>query len=115
MITQAGTCDLEVEQGATFQRTFRVSLSGQFWDFTGYTFRGAIKLRPADASEVLALPNAWFSATSDGYITLTIDKMVTADLPAKQMTWAMRVIQPNTEEYPLLEGTFTVTPRRVNG
>lgn len=115
MITEPGPFDTEVEQGATYEKTFYVEVANAPFNFSGYTFAGAIKLRPEDEDQILTLTNSNFTAGALGYVTVYISKDVTATLPVKKLSWSMRCIQPDTKEFPLLAGVFEVKVRRVNG
>ena len=117
MITEPGAFDTEVESGATYEHTFYVEVSGQPFLFDGYDFLGAIKLRPSDATELYAmsLANGNFITGAPGYITVRIPKEDTATLPVKKLSWSMRCVQPDGDEFPLLAGVFNVKVRRVNG
>lgn len=117
MITEPGAFDTEVESGATYEHTFYVSIQGDPFIFDGYNFLGAIKARPTDTAEIysMSLANGNFVTGDPGYITVRIPKEDTADFPVKKLSWSMRCVQPDGDEFPLLAGVFNVKVRRVNG
>jgi hypothetical protein len=117
VINEPGQFDTSVEMGCAYEKTFIVTIAGVPFNFTGYNMVGAIKARPEDVLELLALSKAagHFTGDSTGHLTVAIPKASIETLSVKKLSWSMRLIQPDLRPFPLLAGVFEVTPRRVNG
>lgn len=115
MISKPGTYSIEVEQDAALERIFKVKLASGDVDLTGYDAVAAIKLRPTDTEALLELSvGAGLTINgSGGSITMRITRQQTKALPAKKLTWSLRIVEPDGDPYPLLEGSFTVKPQRA--
>lgn len=101
-----------VPQGATFTRTFTITIDGVAWDFTGYT--AAMMVRESFDSVLPALSLSdgdGIALNSSGEITVTITATQTEDLAAGSYVYDLEVTAPNGTITRLLPtAPFTVTP-----
>lgn len=103
-----------VPQGATFTRTFTVTIDNVLWDFTGYS--ALMQIRQSFDSEVAALTLGTFNGMialgdEDGTITIEIDADTTEALEAGSYVYDLEVTSAGGEVTRLLPtAPFTVTP-----
>lgn len=113
MISKPGPYPITIEQGQAFERVFRIKTAGETVNLTGYSALAAIKLRPQDVEAVLELATGNGLTVGETGITMRLTKEQTKQLPVKKMTWSLRIVEPDGDPYPILEGTFTVGPQRA--
>lgn len=110
MISKPGTYPITVEQGQTFDRTFKIKIAGTPLDLTGYSATASIKLRPQDTEGVLTLTsgNGLTLGGTAGTVRVRLTNEQTLTLPVKKMAWSLRLAEPTGDSYPVIAGTFTV-------
>jgi hypothetical protein len=101
-----------VPQGATFTRTFDVSIDAVPWDFTGYSARMMVRESFDSTVPILSLTNFDGITIDDaGSITVTIPADVTEALEAGSYVYDLEVESAGGEVTRLLPtASFTVTP-----
>jgi hypothetical protein len=106
-----------VPQGATYTRTFTVTIDGVPWNFTGYSAAMMVRESFDSIEPVLSLTNFDGLTIDDaGAITVTIPADVTDALAAGSYVYDLEVTAPD-ETVTLLLPTapFTVTPGVTRG
>lgn len=103
-----------VPQGATFTRTFTVTIDGVPWDFTGYGARMQVRQSFDSTVAVLSLSTLLGGIAlgdENGTITVTIDADATESLDAGAYVYDLEVFAPNGDVTRLLPtAAFNVTP-----
>lgn len=107
---------LQILQGATFERAFRLFqdvLKINRTDLTGYSIRAMIRRRESDPSPI------WSGSTDTTGITITdaangefsmeIDATTTASLPSRhELMWQLELVSGAGKVYRLFEGPVAV-------
>jgi hypothetical protein len=112
----AGTLDLTIEQGATFDRTLTWrDAEGVLVPLTNLTARMHIRTKVTDATELLELTteNDRITLTDPGVIDLHIDADDTALLTFKTAVYDLEIVDPSTVPETvtrLVKGTVTLSP-----
>lgn len=100
-------------QGATFTRTFTVTIDGIAWDFEGYTARMQVRESFDSPAAVLTLTTEnggiEFGETT-GTFTVTVDAETSEELPAAAYVYDLEVEIGGTVTRLLPTAPFTVTP-----
>jgi hypothetical protein len=113
----AGTYDLEIEIGASFERTFTVVRDGEPVDFTGDTAAAAIRGSDRASAAVLCLAtteNGRLALGADGTIRLTLDEeAVNAMAGSPTAVWDLFVRRDANTVWKVLKGNVTFDPRRT--
>ena len=105
---------MNVPQGATFTRTFTVTIDGDPWNFTGYS--ALMQVRESFDSPVAAITLGTFNGMialgdEQGTITLTIDADTTDNLTAGAYVYDMEVTSAGGEVTRILPtAPFNVLP-----
>lgn len=107
-----GTYNITCPQGATFDKTFTVSLDGSPKDFTG--FSAALQVRETfdSTSTVVSLTNGSGITLGGvlGTIQVVIASTATAAIPAGYYSYDLEITSGAGVKDRLLEGKFVVTP-----
>lgn len=118
----AGKLNLNIEQGATFFKTFTLKDSlGVEINLTGYTFSGKIRQRYDAPSVVATFTCAVLNQTSfEGQFTITLTAAETAAIPVDPSKTVLRdlteylydieAIKPDSTVDRILEGKALVSP-----
>jgi hypothetical protein len=107
----AGTYDLVIEQGATFDRTLTVKENAVAKDLTGYVARAQIR-KTHKSTSVLQTITATITDPANGIIVLTITAAATAALTAGNAVWDLEIDdqQATPVVTRLLEGKVEIRP-----
>lgn len=107
----AGTYNLNIDQGATFERTITVkNPDGSLFDLSGYTARMQIReeIDSPDFQVELTTENGGITlGGSDGTIVLYISNAVTATFDDEGV-YDIELIAPSTKVYRVLKGKVRV-------
>lgn len=102
-------------QGATFERTFTVSIDGVPWNFSGYSARMQVRQSFDSDIAVLTLTTTnggiAFGEDDPGTFTVLVDAETSESLPAAAYVYDLEVESPDGTVTRLLPtAAFTVTP-----
>jgi hypothetical protein len=111
----AGSYDITIEQGATFQLSITwKDADDNPIDLTGYTARMQVRRRHrAEDPALLSLTTENGAITlggAAGTISIVASATSTDDLPAKPCVYDIELISPGSIVYRVLEGAADVTP-----
>jgi hypothetical protein len=104
----AGVYDISHPQGASFDRTFTVTVNGSALNLTGYT--GACQVRVTfDDTSALFTPTVTLGGTA-GTIVVTTPATTTAGVAVGNYQYDVWLTQ-GTTSYPILVGKYALTGR----
>lgn len=107
----AGSYNIVIEQGATWNFNFRVETDGVGWNLTDYTARMQVRESTASTTKLLDLPvDGTINLTSTGHVSINVSADTTADLPAGRWVYDFELESVGGEVTRLLEGRFIVSP-----
>ena len=99
-----------VDQGADFLTSITVTDdAGAVVDLTGYTGSGQIR-KHYDSSTSTTFALVFGSPRSDGVVTLTLGRTVTANLESGRYVYDVELTTSANTRSRLIEGMVTVTP-----
>jgi len=99
-----------VDQGTDFSTTITVTDDdGNVTDLTGYTGAGQIR-KHYESSDSTAFTVSFGSPRSDGQVTLSLTRTVTANIEAGRYVYDVELTSPANTRSRLVEGIVTVTP-----
>jgi len=99
-----------VDQGTDFSTTITVTDDdGNVTDLTGYTAAGQIR-KHYESSDSTAFTVSFGSPRSDGQVTLSLTRTVTANIEAGRYVYDVELTSPANTRSRLVEGIVTVTP-----
>lgn len=118
----AGKLDLNIEQGATFEKTFTIkdSLAAAI-DLTGWTFAGKIRHRYDSPATVATFTTAVLNqVTNKGQFTISLTAAQTSAIPVDpsdsinrdltEYLYDIEATKPDTKKDRVLEGKVKVSP-----
>lgn len=107
----AGSHNIVIEQGATWNFNFRVEIGGTPWNLSDYSARMQVRESTASTSKLLDLPvDGTITMNSSGQVSITVSADKTADLPAGRWVYDFELESAGGEVTRLLEGRFIVSP-----
>jgi len=99
-----------VDQGTDFSTTITVTDDdGNVTDLTGYTGAGQIR-KHYESSDSTAFTVAFGSPRTDGQVTLSLTRTVTANIEAGRYVYDVELTSAANTRSRLVEGIVTVTP-----
>jgi len=99
-----------VDQGTDFSTTITVTDDdGNVTDLTGYTAAGQIR-KHYESSDSTAFTVSFGSPRSDGQVTLSLTRTVTANIEAGRYVYDVELTSAANTRSRLVEGIVTVTP-----
>jgi 4-hydroxybenzoate polyprenyltransferase len=106
----AGTYDLVVEQGSTFNRTVTVQENSVAKDLSGFIARAQIR-KTYKSVAVLATIGVTITDAANGVVTLIMTAAVTAALKTGNAVWDMEIDDQNATPLVtrILEGKVRIT------
>jgi hypothetical protein len=113
MITP-GTYNITCPQGATFDKTFTISVNGSRMNLTGYTAAMQVRETYDSTSTLLSLVSVADGITlggTAGTILVTIASTATSAIPAGYYSYDLEITSGGGVTDRLLEGKFVVTPQ----
>lgn len=112
-VSSATPTKLTCQQGATFTRTMTWSIDGVPVDLTDFTAAMQVKATYSSSTALVTLTSSPAAGITlggvTGVITITIDAVDTADIPAGTYVYDLEMTGPDSVTR-LLEGQFIVTP-----
>lgn len=116
MIATAGTYDLTIQQGATFELRFAIQDdSDDPIDLSGFSARMQIRVAHGAEEALVALDTQSLGGiaitTELGEIVVSIHANETAQLPAVVGRYDFKLIEPGGTVVRLIEGIATITPK----
>lgn len=117
----AGTYNTDLDQGATFSRTFEVTNSdGTAFDLTGYTFQAQLRKKPLDTGTPVATFTCALGSPTN-LVSITLTNLITDAIPvaanAKDPTatarfyYDLEITSPGGVVTRLVEGYIDVSPQ----
>lgn len=107
------TYDLELVQGATYERVFRWLSDGVLQPLTGYSVRSQVRARESIASALL-LDLTQYCVIEADEIKMTVPAQATAVLDPRMFrraAWDLFLVSPDpSSTFRLLEGAATCNP-----
>lgn len=97
-------------QGATYDRTFTVTLDGDPWDFTGYIARMQVRQSFDSPTAVLSLTSGDGISFGAGTFTISVDAVTSEGIPAGSYVYDLEVEYEGVVTRLLPTASFTVTP-----
>ena len=99
-------------QGSTFKRTLTYTLDDTPIDLSGYSARLQVREAYYSANTLISIStgNGISISGPSGVITLNIDDLVTASVPAGVHVYDLEIESPSGDVDRLIEGEFRVTP-----
>jgi hypothetical protein len=105
----AGSYNIVVDQGATWNLNFTVDTDGTPWNLTGYTFAMMVKESTASATPYLNLPtDGTVTMNSSGAVAVTVNATKMETLPAGRWYYDIELTSSGGQVTRLLEGRFIV-------
>jgi hypothetical protein len=109
----AGTLNLTIDQGTTWNCVLTWKINGTAVNLTGYSARLQARQHFSSGTTVLALTSTPADGITlggvAGTITLSLTATQTAALPALLCVYDLELVSPSGEVTRLVEGTLTVT------
>ena len=107
-----GTYNITCPQGATFDKTFTVSVNGANLNLASYTAAMQVRETYDSSSPILSLTNGSGIALGGtaGTIVVTVSSTATAAIPAGFYSYDLEITSGAGVRDRLLEGKFIVTP-----
>ena len=106
----AAKANIIIDQGADFSTTITVTDdAGDAVDLTGYTGEGQIRKHYTSTTSTPITLN-FGSPRSDGEITLSLGRTVTANMEAGRYVYDVEITSSANTRSRLIEGIATVTP-----
>lgn len=105
----AAKYDIDIEQGATWRKTFRLLKSNNFAkDLTGYTAKAQFRAKASSEDILAELDVKFVSPRKCGKIVLSLTPEETAAFTFYTAVWDLFLTSPNGVHSKLLKGTVTV-------
>lgn len=113
-VAVSGTCNLTVEQGATWSVTVTWEVDGSPVNLTNYSARMQVRTRHEASATLVSLTSAVGGGLTlggvAGTIGIALSATATAALPAGGHVYDLEMVSGAGVVTRLLEGRFTVTP-----
>jgi hypothetical protein len=105
----AGSYNIVIDQGATWNWNFNVSTNGTPWNLSTYTFAMQVRESTASTSAYLTLPaDGTVTMDASGNVSVTVSATKTNTLPAGRWVYDLELTSAGGQVTRLLEGRFIV-------
>lgn len=105
----AGSYNIVIDQGATWNWNFNVSTNGTAWDLSSYTFAMQVRESTVSTTKLLDLPtDGTVTMDASGNISVTVSATKTNTLPAGRWVYDLELTSAGGQVTRLLEGRFIV-------
>lgn len=105
----AGSHNIVVTKGDTFNFNFRVETDGVAWDLSTYTAKMQVRRSSTDTTKLLDLATgSGITMTSAGHVNVVASSATMSELPTGRWLYDFEVTSSGSEKTTLLAGRFIV-------
>lgn len=108
----AGSYNIVIDQGATWNFNFTVDTDGTPWNLTSYSLEMMVKESYASTTAMLTLPaDGTVTMNSSGQVSISVPASKTTTMTAGRWYYDIELTSAGDEVTRILEGRFIVNPQ----